>query len=149
MKLNFLCSKRIGDLIFWWNHCVLASKILGKQVWLHVLVQSCKLWVFAPKFVAPWLGAKNLFFCTNNNFYGCKCVIVCVTYGVSHWCICLLLCLLCLFQFQTTKCVNFHYHFSPWCFMLHRARFCTCTCCTWVLQKVGAKTQRDLQDVAK
>ena len=37
---------------------------------------------------------------------------------------------------------NFHCHFALCRFMLHRATFCACTCCTQVLQKVGAKTQR-------
>ena len=50
--------------------------------------------------------------------------------------------LLCLCKFDATKGVNFHNRFAPLFFALHSARFCTCTCCTWVLQKLCAKTQR-------
>ena len=92
------------------NHCanltVQSAKCPIK--WESVSTLSCDRWVFAPKFVAPWLGAKTMklqvFFWTHImlisciwHFDGCKCVIVWSTHGNSMVIfVCLRLFLLCL-----------------------------------------------------
>ena len=43
------------------------------------------------------IRCKKTVFCTHNDFYGCKCAIVCVTYGVLG--VIFVMSLMCLFAF--------------------------------------------------
>ena len=103
-------------------------------LWVHTLGLCTQIFCTV-------IRCRKLFFCTHNDFCGCKCVIVCVTYGVLR--VIFVISLMCSFAFVFVVFILI----SPNKVCEFSLSFCTVMFyvapCKIVLQKVGAKTQRN------